>query len=58
MSDQNMTRRDAVRLGGTALAAAGLSAGVSAAGPADPVPAKGGSDNAMSSKKNDNTILQ
>src|SRR5258708_27612607 len=40
MRDQNMTRRDGVRLGGPALASAGLSAGISAAGSADPVPAK------------------
>ena len=40
MSDQNMTRRDAVKLGGTALAAASLSAGATGAGPAEPAPAK------------------
>jgi hypothetical protein len=36
MSDQNMTRRDAVKLGGTALAAVGLAAGAQAAIPAEP----------------------
>jgi hypothetical protein len=42
MSDQDMTRRNAVKLAGTTLAAVGLSAGASAAaGPADPVPARG-----------------
>jgi hypothetical protein len=40
MSDQNMTRRDAVKLGGGALAAAGLSGAATGAGPAEPAPAK------------------
>jgi hypothetical protein len=36
MSDQNMTRRDAVKLGGAALAGAGLPAAASAAGAGAP----------------------
>ena len=39
MSDQNMTRRDAVKLGGASLAAVGLSAGAPGARPAEPTPA-------------------
>ena len=38
MSDQNMTRRSAVKLGGTALAAVGLSAGAGTAVPDPPAP--------------------
>lgn len=42
MSDQSMTRRDAVKLGGTALASVGLSAGASgASAQAAPTPATG-----------------
>jgi len=39
MSDQNMTRREAVKLGGASLAAVGLSAGASGARPVEPAPA-------------------
>jgi hypothetical protein len=41
MSNQNISRRDAVKLGGAALATAGLAGAAAGAGPAEPAPTTG-----------------